>query len=99
MPDLYLPSISPSLALGLNAGWAEAHTASARAGLALFGTRRDTTSGQDVPATRPTDGVRSTVNATLRLFGGTLGFGVARPLDRHDVNRGWQFVFGVGQPF
>ena len=52
-----------------------------------------------VLATRPTDGVRSTVNATLRLFGGTLGFGVARPFDQHGGSQPWQFVFGVGQPF
>lgn len=34
----------------------------------------------------------------VRLFGGTLGLGVARPLDHISPNQGWRFVFGAGQP-
>jgi hypothetical protein len=96
---IYLPGISPSLALGVQGGWSDATTPTARATLALFGTRRDSLSARLLPATRPTGGVRSTVNVTLRLFGGTVGLGVAKPLDHLGTARGWRFVFGVGQPF
>ena len=96
---VFLPGISPSLAIGAQAGWARATTNASRSALALFGTRTDTLTGLQVPATRPTDGIRSTVNFSLRLFGGTIGLGVARPLDRHDPRAGWQFVFGAGQAF
>lgn len=95
----YLPGIAPSLALGFQAGWSAARSNSSRAALALFGTRTDSFSGRVLPATRPTGGVRSTVNMTLRLFGGTLGLGVAKPLDGLGRSRAWRFVFGVGQPF
>ncbi len=94
-----LPSLAPSFAVGLQGGWSEAHAASTRAALALFGTRVDTLSGKTLLATRPTGGIRSTVNITLRLFGGALGVGVARPLDRLSPSSGWRFIVGVGQPF
>jgi hypothetical protein len=96
---IVLPGLSPALAIGGQAGWSVARDASTRAAIALIGTRRDTVSGLTVPATRPTDGVRSTVNVTLRLFGGTLGLGLARPIDSRGSSRGWSFLFGVGQPF
>lgn len=95
----YLPGLSPSLAIGVQGGWSAATSPSSRAALALFGTRTDSLSGGVLPATRPTGGVRSTVNVTLRLFGGTLGVGVAKPLDGLGQSRAWRFVFGVGQPF
>lgn len=96
---LVLPSLAPSLAIGFQGGWSEAHSASTRAALALFGTRVDTLSGQTMLATRPTGGVRSTVNVSLRFFGGALGVGVARPLDRLSPSSGWHFIVGIGQPF
>lgn len=96
---IVLPGISPSIAFGGQAGWAAARDSSTRAALALFGTRRDSTTGALVPATRPTDGIRSTVSLTLRLFGGALGLGIARPIDTRGSSRGWSFVFGAGQAF
>ncbi len=95
----FIPGISPSLAIGAQAGWADARQASTRAALALFGTRTDTITGARLPMSRPTDGVRSTVNATLRLFGGSLGLGVAKPFGAGGSGRSWTFVFGVGQAF
>ncbi len=94
-----LPSIAPSLAIGVQAGWSEVTSSASRAALAQLGTRRDSLTTLLVPATRPTGGIRSTVNVTLRLFGGTLGLGLARPLDRLSSSQGWHFVLGVGQPF
>lgn len=96
---IVLPGISPSIAFGGQAGWAAARDSSTRAALALFGTRRDSVTGAFVLATRPTDGIRSTVSLTLRLFGGALGLGVARPIDSRGSTRGWSFVFGAGQAF
>ena len=96
---VYLPGLSPSLAVGAQAGWAAATTVAARNGLAMFGTRTDTTTGLSILATRPTDGIRSTVNLTLRFFGGAVGLGLARPIDQHARSRRWRFAFGVGQAF
>ncbi len=96
---IVLPSLAPSLAVGIQGGWSEAHAANTRAALALFGTRVDSLTGHAELATRPTGGIRSTVNVSLRLFGGALGIGVARPLDRLSPSARWRFVIGVGQPF
>ena len=85
--------------IGAQAGWATASTVAARKGLAMFGTRTDTTTGLSQLATRPTNGIRSTVNLTVRVFGGALGVGVARPIDHHSQSNGWRFVVGVGQAF
>lgn len=97
-----LPSLAPSIAVGVQSGWAAA-TNSTLQQLAMFGTRRDSLTGAilrdsrtglPVLATRPTDGVRSTVGITLRFFGGALGIGVARAFDRREP---WRLTFGVGQ--
>jgi hypothetical protein len=94
-----LPGISPALAVGVNAGWADARQQSTRAALALFGQRTDTLTGGRVLATRPTDGIRSTVSVSLRLFGGSFGIGIAKPFDARGSGRSWSFVIGAGQPF
>ena len=96
---IVLPGISPSIAVGGQAGWSAAREESTRAALALFGTRRDSVSGALVLATRPTDGIRSTVSLTLRMFGGAFGVGIARPIDARGSQRGWSLVFGAGQAF
>jgi hypothetical protein len=94
-----LPGLAPSLAVGGQAGWAVARQASTRAAMALFGTRTDTRTGASMLATRPTDGVRSTVSVTLRVFGGSFGIGLAKPLGAASRGRPWQFVIGAGQAF
>ena len=45
---------------------------------------------------RPTDGVRATVDARLTFLGGMIGLGVARPIDRAAP---WRFVIRAGQEF
>jgi hypothetical protein len=47
-----------------------------------------------VPALTPTDGIRSTVNFAVRLFGGAIGIGVARPLDHA---AGWRVMLSTDQ--
>lgn len=97
-----LPSLSPAVAIGLQSGWATASNSTLQQ-LATFGVRRDSLTGLPlldrrtglpVLATRPTDGVRSTIGVTLRVFGGAVGIGVARALDRREP---WRLTFGVGQ--
>lgn len=90
---IVLPSLSPSLAIGAQAGWTGA-SASTLLSLARFGYRTDSLTGIQRLATRPTDGMRSTASLTLRVFGNALGVGVARPLD-HPAP--WSFVVSVGQ--
>jgi hypothetical protein len=96
---LVLPGLAPSLAVGGQSGWADARQTTTRAALALFGTRKDRLTGAQVLATRPTDGIRSTINLTLRLFGGSLGVGTAKPFGAGSRGRPWTFVLGVGQAF
>ena len=99
LASVYLPSVSPSLALGVQGAWSDAISSATRLSLGVIGTRQDSLTRQRVPATRPTGGVRSTASLTLRVFGGTLGIGVARPLDRVSPNQRWRLVFGAGQSF
>ena len=99
---LVLPSLSPSIAIGLQSGWAQASTSTLQQ-FATFGVRRDSLtglalldhrSGLPVLATRPTDGVRSTLGVSLRFFGGAVGIGMARAIDRRQP---WRLTIGVGQ--
>jgi hypothetical protein len=53
----------------------------------------DPASGQPALATRPTNGVRSTVSVSLQLFGGAFGIGIARPLEQRSS---WRLVFRAG---
>jgi hypothetical protein len=91
---LTLPSLSPSLAVGAQAGWTDAVGAGTRASLAAFGFRTDSVTGRPLLATRPTNGVKSSIDFTVRVFGNALGLGVARPLERRGR---WGFVVSVGQ--
>lgn len=86
-----VPGLAPGVAVGVQGGWTELATTSGRAAagrlLAPLGV-----------APRTTGGVRATVDARLTIFGGAVGFGVARPIDGfHDRRGGWRAVFTVGQ--
>jgi len=76
---LVLPGLSPAPAVQWHAGWTDASDAAAPIVQAL--------------GSRPTGGVRSSVDVLLTFFGGSIGVGFARPLDRHE---GWSFVFALG---
>ena len=96
--SLYLPGISPAISIGAQGGWTGLSNPGARASLALLGAENDPTTGVPTPSTglvAPvlTRGIRSTVDARLRVFGGALSVGVARPVD-HGAK--WKVVFGVG---
>lgn len=78
---LWLPPPAPALALGVQAGWTHASTASALGTVMSLGSV-------------PTGHVRSSGSLTLRFFGGAIGFGAARPLD---YPAAWRWVVEFGQ--
>ncbi|MBC7898343.1 MAG: hypothetical protein H7066_23175 [Cytophagaceae bacterium] len=80
----FLPGVSPALAVGAQAAWSELRGAGAtRANVELWDPVRPTT-----------DGVRSSVTLGVRAFGGALGLGLARPLDRRGS---WKLRVDFGQ--
>lgn len=99
-----LPGLSPGVSVGWQSGWAsvgdrEASAAAVRA----MGVRFDPKTGKAVidpatglpfPASRPTDGVKSSYDLRLRFFGGTASFGAARAVER---GAKWRWVMGVVQ--
>jgi len=97
----FLPGVSPSLAMSVHAGWSDASTGTARAALVRLGQVNDPVTGRPAPdpesrlrAPVPTNGVRSTVELSLRVFGGAVALGIARPVDH---GQGWRFVFRLGE--
>ncbi len=90
---LVLPGASPALSVGAQSGWTSLTSAGGRAAALRLGTRVDPMLGTVVPVSRETDGVRTTVEARLRFFGGAIGVGVARAVDR---GAPWRFVGGAG---
>ncbi|AHG88846.1 hypothetical protein J421_1309 [Gemmatirosa kalamazoonensis] len=87
-----LPGVSPGLSAGLEAGAVAASTAGARRAIERLGPRDDAGA-----LSRPSDGVRTTMDLGMRFFGGALFVGASRALDAHrDRPRGWQRVIAVG---
>ncbi len=68
LPRVWLPPIAPTLALGVQSGWARASNPVALATVQSLGS---------VPTGHP----RASASFTLRLLGSAIGVGVARPLD------------------
>ena len=82
---IFLPSPAPALYASAQSGWADAGTAAAWRALRELGTVPSDglpLGVPPVPVSVPTDGIRSTVEGGVRFFGGALGFGAARPVDR-----------------
>jgi hypothetical protein len=98
---LVVPNVSPGFGASIQGGWADASNAAARAALASFGYRIDQRTGEPIlgpngafePVTRVTGGFRSTADIFITLFGGAIGFGIARPLDHAAP---WRFSLGGG---
>lgn len=93
------PAVAPTLSVGAQNGWADASGRVARAAIARLGTVADSTlggpeNGHGAPVSRPTDGIRSTVDFRLRFFGGAVSAGVARATDHR---QSWRFVAGFAQ--
>jgi hypothetical protein len=94
--SLVIPGLSPGIAVGAQGGWTELSTQSARDAVRAlgFGAPIDCLSTNECPVA--TDGIRATVDARLTFFGGLVGVGVARPIDR--ASR-WRLAFRFGQEF
>ena len=98
--SLMLPGVSPGLAAGIQSGWAEASTIAARESLQ----RLDPAASENcqllnncpLPLSVPTNGVRATADVRLTLFGGLVGVGVARPIDRATP---WRLAFRFAQEY
>ena len=96
---LMVPGLSPGIATGIQGGWAELSTPAAR--LATFQLDSSATNCQflqacPTPLSTATNGIRATVDARLTFFGGLIGIGVARPIDRAAP---WRLAFRFGQTY
>jgi hypothetical protein len=90
-----LPSPSPALAVGVQAGWTDVSTSAARVALAALGRAPDSTSlALWRPVSRASDGVHATLYAGIRFFGGAVGLMLARPLDQGSK---WRLAVTLGQ--
>ncbi len=106
---LLLPGPTPALAVGVQNGWAEIGTAAGRLAVAALGNRVDPGSdrpllidGHTVPVSGPTDGIRTSVNILLRMFGGALGVGIARAVGDAagaDHRHAWTTFVALGSSF
>ena len=97
--SLVIPGLSPGIAIGAQGGWTELSTASAGAAVqVLSGAAADCplTAACLAPLSLETRGMRATVDARLTLFGGLVGIGIARPVDRAAR---WRLAFRFGQEF
>ncbi|HET9426273.1 MAG TPA: hypothetical protein VFO55_12970 [Gemmatimonadaceae bacterium] len=86
-----IPGLSPGMAVGADAGWAELSSPAAHAAVLAMG---DGTEANAV--SRETGRVRSTVSASLTFFSNSLHVGVARPVD-HPAP--WRWFVRLGQGF
>jgi hypothetical protein len=94
-----LPGVGPAVSFGAQSGWADASTDAARSAIARLGTVNDATLGLPgsvigAPVSRPTDGIKSSIDFRLRFFGGAVSVGAARATDRH---QSWKLVAGLAQ--
>ena len=97
--SLVVPGLSPGIAIGAQGGWTELSTERARAAVrVLSASPIDCVSSNDCPEplSVATRGIRATVDARLTFFGGLIGMGVARPIDRAAR---WRLAFRFGQEF
>lgn len=88
-----LPALSPSLAGGVQSAWAAVEGGGGEAALRELGVVRGA-DGVTRPVSRETDGVRTSTTVGLRFFGGALGIGAARALDRPAR---WRLVVDLAQ--
>jgi hypothetical protein len=97
-----LPGLAPALAVGSQAAVAELSDLGAERASFRLGSRVDTPRAEPghvplgilVPIAEATGGVRTSVTLGVRLFGGALGVGVARPTDR---SAPWKLRVDFGQ--
>jgi hypothetical protein len=100
---IWLPAVAPALAVSFQGGWTGASDVAAHAAILRLGVQpaTGTTTGTTLtappaPVSVVTGNARESVSAGIRFFGGTIGFSVARPLDR---GAAWKWQMDFGQMF
>jgi hypothetical protein len=94
--QLIAPGIAPGIAAGIHAAWTDASSPAAEQALLTLGSRLDPATGQLIPLSRPTDGIRASAEVLLTFFSGALAVGVTRPIDHAGA---WRFTGRIGQGF
>jgi hypothetical protein len=98
--SLVIPGLSPGVAVGAQGGWTEISSAAARVavlGLDPGAEIECSVSGACAePLSTETRGIRATIDGRVTFFGGLVGVGVARPIDRAAR---WRLAFRFGQEF
>lgn len=89
-----IPPIAPNLSYRVYNGYTETTSAAADSSLAAVGSV--VVNGVAEPFSVPSDGVVSTQEIRLSLFGTLLGFGIARPFE---PGADWTFTFSFAQSF
>jgi hypothetical protein len=93
---VYVPAPAPGVSVGVQSGWTGVSRAATWRSLAALGTTVDPATGAARPVSVPTGGIRTTVDARLRFFGGAVSLGVARPVDHAAP---WRVAGGVEAEF
>ncbi len=90
---LWLPSPSPALSLGVQAGWTDLSTPAAHMAVEQLSVADPRELALWRPVARASDGVRATVSGGVRFFGGAVGVLMARPLDHGGA---WRLLLTFG---
>jgi hypothetical protein len=90
---LWLPSPSPALTAGIQAGWVEITTAATQTAVNELGVIDPTKLVLWRPVSHASDGIRATLTGGIRFFGGAVGLLVARPVDHSEK---WRFLVTLG---
>ena len=91
----FLPALAPGLSVGVQSGWADAVTDAARSSIDRLGAPIDSTLlASWAPVARPTDGIRASLTAGLRLFSGGVFVGATRKVDQAAP---WKALITFGQ--
>ncbi len=91
----FLPALAPGLSVGVQSGWADAPTSAARTSIERLGAPIDSSLlASWAPVARPTDGIRASLTAGLRLFSGGVFVGATRKVDQAAP---WKALITFGQ--
>ncbi len=90
----FLPAIAPGLSVGVQSGWTEAPTDAGRAAIDRLAVVDPTSLALWAPVSRPSDGIRASVTAGLRLFSGGVFVGGTRKVDQAAP---WKLLVTFGQ--
>jgi hypothetical protein len=98
--SLMVPGLSPGIAAGIQGGWAEASSTASLASIQQLDPNRaedcEVLGDCPPPLSVPTHGIRATADFRLTFFGGLIGLGIARPVDR---SAPWRLAFRFGQEY